>query len=497
LVCDDGDAPCPADELVLFDTVTVDTLDGPVACRPVFALVAERCREYAPEVAEGITGVSAADIERAARLLWESRPVALYFWSGIEQHTGTSEIARAICQLYALTGSFDQPGGNTRFPSVPQGDVIGRELLSSELANKALGLGPRPLGPSRFQLVTSGELYAAALEGVPYRVRALVGFGANLLLANADSHRGRDALSALEFFVHADLFMNPTAEQADIVLPVASPFEAEALRIGFEVSAEAQSLVQLRRPVAEAPGEARSDVDIIFSLATRLGLGEHFWNGDVDAAHRHRLEPSGISLEQLRMNPAGVRVPLSTDYERHLRQGFPTPSKKVELYSETLLEQGYPPLPTFEEPLVSPRRAEFGSQFPLVLTCSKGTHYCETQHRQVAALRRRAPDPEIEIHPETASARGIAAGDWVQIQTPHGSVRARAKLEDSLAPDVVCAQHGFWQGCEEIGAPAYDPFSDTGANLNRILRHEPADPMSGTSPLRSYACEVSRVLEPA
>ena len=93
-------------------------------------------------------------------------------------------------------------------------------------------------------------------------------------MAHGDSARGRDALAALDFFVHADLFLSPTAEQADIVLPVASPFEAEALRIGFEVSQEAQSLVQLRRPVQAPRGEARSDLEIVFALATRLGLGD-------------------------------------------------------------------------------------------------------------------------------------------------------------------------------------------------------------------------------
>jgi anaerobic selenocysteine-containing dehydrogenase len=168
----------------------------------------------------------------------------------------------------------------------------------------------------------------------------------------------------------------------------------------------------------------------------------------------------------------------------------------VELYSETLLAHGLPPLPTFEEPAMSPRRGEYGLRFPLVLTCSKGTHYCETQHRQVPSLRRRVPDPQVELHPETASARGIAAGDWVRIETPQGSVRARAKFDEALAPDVVCAQHGWWQSCEEVGAPGYDPFSDAGANLNLVVRHEPCDPMSGTVPHRSYLCEVSRVSDP-
>ena len=115
----------------------------------------------------------------------------------------------------------------------------------------------------------------------------------------------------------ADLFMTPTAELADVVLPVASAFEREALKLGFEISPEAQSLIQFRQAVVPPPGEARPDTDIVFDLAARLGLGEQFWDGDIDAAYRHQLGPSGVTLEQLRAAPGGVRVPLQTRYAKH------------------------------------------------------------------------------------------------------------------------------------------------------------------------------------
>ena len=191
--------------------------------------------------------------------------------------TNSTQIARAIAQLYVLTGSFDRRGGNVLFSAVPSTNLAGLELMPAAQRTKALGLSERPLGPARWQLVTSEEVYRGILEGQPYGVHGLVGFGANLLLAHADSQRGREALKALDFYVHADLFMNPTAELADIVLPVASVFEREALKIGFEISANAQSWVQLRQKVVEPQGEARSDTEIIFDLACRLGLNEYFW----------------------------------------------------------------------------------------------------------------------------------------------------------------------------------------------------------------------------
>jgi len=372
-------------------------------------------------------------------------------------------------------------------------------LLTAEQRAHALGLLERPLGPSRWQHVTSDEIYRGILEQQPYAVRGLVGFGANLLLAHADVRRGRSALAALDFYVHADLFMNPTAELADVVLPVASAFEREALKIGFEISAEAQSLVQFRKRVAQPRGEARSDTEIVFDLACRLGLGAHFWDGDMEAAYRYQLRPSGVSLDALRANPSGVRVALQTRYRKFADhndgrpKGFATPTEKIELYSERLLEHGYSPLPDHAEPLVGPSsRPDLAERFPLILTCAKNTVFCESQHRALPSLRRRALEPEVELHPAAAAERGITSGDWVRIETPGGSVRARARMNDSLAPNVACGQHGWWQACSEIGAPGYDPFGPEGANFNLLIGNEAIDPISGSVPHRAYLCQIHR-----
>lgn len=376
---------------------------------------------------------------------------------------------------------------------------MGMDLMAPEQRKRTLGLAERPLGPAQWGFVSTDDVYRGILEQRPYPVRGIVGFGSNLLLSHADSDRGRQALANLDFFVHTDLFMSPTAEMADIVLPVASCFETEALKMGFEGSAEAQSLVQLRPRVVEPRGEARSDTQIVFDLACRLGLGAHFWDGDIDAAYRHHLEPSGISLEALREDSRGVRTPLQTRFRKFaernsgIPQGFATPSRKIELYSERFLQAGYPPLPAFAEPLMSPiSRPDLAERFPLILTCAKQTVFCESQHRALPSLRRLAPEPEVELHPLAAEQRGIAPGNWVTVETPGGQVRVRAKFNDALEPSVACAQHGWWQACPELGLPGYDPFSAAGANLNRIIGNEAIDPTSGSVPHRAYLCEIRR-----
>jgi len=386
------------------------------------------------------------------------------------------------------------------FPAPPAAPITGEDLPAAQRMAAPIGVAERPLGPARWRHVIASDFYRAVLYANPYPVCALVGFGANVLLNHANGSYGREALKALEFFAHADLFMSPTAELADVVLPVASAFEREALKIGFEISPEAQSLIQFRQAVVPPSGKARSDTAIVFDLAARLGLVDQFWNGDIDAAYRHQLAPTGVTLEELRASPGGVRVPLQTRHAKYAEpdangtlRGFATPSRKVELYSETFLDHGYPPLPDFVEPQIGPmRRPDLAERFPLVLTNAKSALFCQTQHRALPGLRKRAPHLEVELHPATAQARGVANGDWVTIETPEGRVRARARVNDNLDPNVVVGEHGFWQACREIGAPGYDPFGPDGANYNLLIGTAVLDPVSGTEPLRDYLCEIRR-----
>ena len=111
------------------------------------------------------------------------------------------------------------------------------------------------------------------------------------------------------------------------------------------------------RPAVVAPrGEARADIDIVFDLAVRLGLGNHFWHGDIEAALDHHLAPSGLTSEQLRATPRGIRVPLETAYRKYRRGGFATPSGKIEIFSEALQAIGEPPLPEFRAGAFQRRR---------------------------------------------------------------------------------------------------------------------------------------------
>ncbi len=335
-------------------------------------------------------------------------------------------------------------------------------------------------------------------------MKALVAFGGNILTANSHSLRGREALARLDFFVQADLFMTPSAELADIVLPVSSFYEAGHLRLGFPNLWPARRWIQYRPQVIPPLFETRPDIDIIFDLACRLGLGSQFWNGKVEEVFKSQLKPLGFSLEEVKEHPGGLPVDLTLAYEKYRRQdpltaaprGFKTASGRVDIYSTLFKENGYDPLPVYREPEISPvSRPDLAKDYPLILTCSKLLPFCHGQHRSLPSLRKLIPDPFVEIHPDTARNYGIADGEWVRVETGEGKIRLKAKFTETIGREVVCTQHGWWQSCPELGLPGYPAFSPEGANVNLLYSTRHIDPITGSVPYKAYLCKIGKLAE--
>jgi anaerobic selenocysteine-containing dehydrogenase len=470
-------------------------IGGSVAsCHTAFDIYAAAAAEYPPERVAQITGVTAAALCNAAGILGAAPSVAYYAWNGVAQSVTATQTNRAISLLYALTGSYGARGGNVPDTAASFADISGQELLSKEQREKALGLAERPLGPGLMGWVTARDVYRAVLECVPYPVRMLVSFGTNLISAHPDTALAKRVLESLEFHVHADFFVNATARYADIVLPVATSWEREGLRTGFDASLRGLRRVQLRPAVVEPIGSARSDTDIVLALAKRLDLADLFFGCEADRGHDAILAPAGLSVADLRAAPEGIELPESAiplkayaaRRDGRAPQGFPTPTRRVEVYSERLFEHRYAPVPAFAASEIPGPKG-----FPLRLSSAKTVAYCHGQHRNIASLRRLAPDPVIEMARQAALARGIKAGDWVRIRTPDGSAVARAKLVTGLSPDTVFGQHGWWID-GPIGTP-YDAGHALAANLNQIMSTAVADPVSGSIPLRSWWCEVEKI----
>ncbi|TSD65251.1 molybdopterin-dependent oxidoreductase [Aeromicrobium piscarium] len=485
------------DEVDLDSEVDLATPEGRrITARPAFARLREHSAEWTPEAVAEATTIGVAELESFFELLSRRGRIAYHSWTGVGQHSNATQTERCIATLYALLGACDRPGGNLWLQPPPLNPLSPYDLLPPEQREKALGLRDLPLGPPRLGWVTARHFCRAALEGDPYPVRALVSFGNNMTVSQADGERSRAAIEALDLYVHTDMFMNPTAELADYVLPANTPWEREALRAGFEITQEAVEYLQFRPRMIDPLGESRADYEIAVDLATRLGLGEKFFDGDIRAGWDWHLAPTGVRLDDLIHGEHAARVPQVTSREKYavVREdggvtGFATPTRRVELYSQQLLEHGYRPLPTFVAP-IDPRRGRDGAPLPLILSTHKNGVYVHTSHRHVASLRRRAPDPHVDVSAELARSRGLIEGDWAVIETANGTTRARVHVDDDLHPSVVLADFGWWEDCPPLGLPRTPVSGDGSLNINAVLSDDEHDPTSGSVPLRAVACEL-------
>jgi anaerobic selenocysteine-containing dehydrogenase len=267
-----------------------------------------------------------------------------------------------------------------------------------------------------------------------------------------------------------DIFMSATAEIADIVLPACTFLE--------KVSATGMSLVSmLRVPVITPLWESWSDCRFWLELAKRMGYEEDFpWKDDEEVLD-HFLKPIGLTVRYLRdEHPTGI-LPLTTHYDEYKKRGFPTPSGKVELYSEELEKMGYDPLPTYQEPRESPiSTPELATEYPLVLTTgAREKEYWHSQQRNLSKLHRRNPGPLAEIHPDTARRYGIGDGDLTVVETKRGSIEIKARVTQDIMPDIVSVPHGWAESCE-----------------NMLTNDIPADPVSGYVAFTGLLCKISK-----
>jgi anaerobic selenocysteine-containing dehydrogenase len=475
----------------LFGNFTIRLSSGEmVECRPALQLLKAAAAEYAPELSETITTVPADDVRKAVRLFASEKPSCYCTWVGLEQDRDAMQTNRAVCIFYAMTGQFDSRGSNVLFATTPTNAITGRELLPKEKSALRLGVADHPLGPPVDSgMVQAAQVYDAILTEKPYPVKALVLFGSDPLLGHGDPLRGKAALQAVDFYVHVDTTINPSAMFADLILPATTCWEREALLPFSEIAEDTLNWAQLRPAVIKPLYESRSDIEIVFELAKRL---------DMDAGFDYQLKPSGLTAKQLREQPVGIRSNAKTRHRKYAEidpvtgqpRGFDTPSHRIEIFSTIFANSGYSPLPEFQ-----PEQSNPDAKFPLTLTFFRDIHFCDEQHRNIPRLRRAVPDPFLEIHPNTAMAQGIKDGDWIFLETASGKVKLKAKFNESLHPSVVATVYGWWQACQDLNLTGHDPFSQNGANLNLLVANSDVDPISASVAHRSQKFRVAMAIQ--
>ncbi|MDP6501578.1 MAG: IscS subfamily cysteine desulfurase, partial [Dehalococcoidales bacterium] len=445
-------------------------------------------QHFPPEVAETITGVPADTIRDLARRICNANGACPLMYTGFEYSNCGVQAARAVFTLFALADQLDVPGGigltmlNSSFP-------INRSC-NQKNPNLELAIGRQDFpiySDLRGESHASG-LVKSVLKGEPYSVRALLIHGASMLTSWPQTPIWRETLAKLEFLICIDRQFTADAAYADIVLPATTMFENESYMTYGPI-------FRLREKIIEPLGEARNDYLIMAELARYLGYG-HLFPQSEEETIRFALKGSGYTLEEVRA--AGGWVKLNTsmmeykkwqkgDLRKDGNTGFDTPTGKFEIWSTTLEEYGYEPLPKYTEPeegpLGSPGLVE---RFPLVFNSgARPQTDFRSQHHGIEGLVKDSSEPTVDINTQDAAVRGIVSGDLVDVITPRGSVPFRARINDNIMRGAVECVMG---GGTPVGPKAWQEW-----NVNELTDLNNYDDISGFPVYKALLCDVVRM----
>ena len=462
-----------------------------------FEQLKERVKEFPVEKVSELTWVPAEKIRAAARLYATTKPASVHARQSLEHTLNSVQAIRTVSIMVAITGNLDIPGGNI----IPMGlagylhyhDLMGRSRTfrpPREMEEKRIGAKETPLvsGPDAIGVPTALApfVHESLTIGKPYPLKALHIAGSNPIMVHQDPKSLWNAYkNNLDLLFVAEYFMTPTAELADYVLPAAMWTERDdCVDHGFPNTTGA------RQKAIEPMGECWHNMKMTIELVKRIPWANRNvvpWN-TVEEFNEALLKDTGLTFEELKKKGYHVLPMKHTKYEK---EGFKTPTKKVELYSTILEKFGYDPLPFYREAPMTPISApELVQEYPLVLfTGARVISYFHSQGRQIPALRKLNPNPTVEIHPETAGRLDMKDGEWVWIETPLRKgerVKLMVKVTDTIHPKMALAKHGWW--FPEKEGPEHGCFE---SNINVLYSDaEPREAIIASVQDRGVLCKI-------
>ncbi|MCU1587847.1 MAG: molybdopterin oxidoreductase [Frankiales bacterium] len=487
-------------QLIAHDWVDHDFVGG----RTIgFDKLAAVVSSYTPEVAERICGVPAKDIEAGARLLGQAQRLLSTVLQGIYQSNQATLAAMQVNNINLLRGMIGRPGcgilqmngqptaQNTRETGA-NGDLPGfRNWANDEhVADLARVWNVEPstiphAGPPTHAM----QIFRYVEQG---SIRFLWVNGTNPAVSLPELTRIRSILSQERLFlVVQDLFLNDTAELADVVLPAATWGE----KTGAFTNAD--RTVHLSEKAVEPPGEAKPDLDIFLDYARRLGLEDKDGNPlihwtDAESAFEawkgcsagRPCDYSGLSYEKLR-GPSGIQWPVNEanpdGTERLYTTAFDfaapdkcesfgkdpvtgTPKEQQEYQAEN--PDGMAMLIGAE--FVPPHEVPSGD-FPYVLTTGRTLFHFHTRTKTARApqLQKAAPEVWVELSAADAAREDLQEGDLLEIASPRASVQARLRISEIRDGVVFLPFHyGYWdasgdypRAANELTITDWDPLS--------------------------------------
>jgi formate dehydrogenase alpha subunit len=414
-----------------------------------FEALQEAVQDCTPQWGEDITGVPADQIVEAARLYGRAGSAAIFWAMGITQSSHGVDNVQALANLALLTGNFGKPGSGVN-PLRGQNNVQGacdvgglpnvltgyQSVLDESVRAKFENAWKTPVKiPSRpGQTVT--ELMNGILDG---RIKALYILGENPILSDPNMNHVKEALSKIEFLVSQDIFLNETAQLADVVLPGVSFAEKEGTFTNTE------RRVQWVRPALPIRGEARRDLEIICDLGRRLS--DHEENASTEVIHPvtnwNYAGASAVWNEIAALTPSMAGI----SYERLAHGGLQWPCPTAEHPGTPILHKEkftrglgkFTPL-TFREPVENP-----DEEFPFTLNTGRVLQHWHggTMTRRSEGLAWVVPEGEIQINDEDGLQLGIAAGELICVSSRRGEVKGRAHLTHKLPRGMVFINFHF------------------------------------------------------
>jgi anaerobic selenocysteine-containing dehydrogenase len=405
--------------------------------REFFAMVHERSVAEAGEICD----VPTVAVEKLAGLLGSIKPATICAGFGMQRYTNSGQTMRALIALCAITGNIGKPGAGWVYANL-QTQVFGGARDPSAFFPPA-----EPDGVVRISVSTARLGRDMPAQSDPPLKFAWVERG-NPLTQNPETHAVRQAFRRLDFRVVVEQFMTDTAREADFILPAKSMFEQTDV-----IGAYWHHYLQLRPGMLECPGEVRPETEIFRGLATRLGIQGPELEAAVPAAKdldcwlNGKLAPLGLTLADLQAGP--VPAPGSEEVA-FADMVFPTPSGRIELLSTDALQRwGVDPLPRALLPGETAAAGDHDPATPLQMMTPNTKNRIHSQFGNLDLIKQFDPGPEVTIHPDDATARGIEPGDQAVVFNKRGNIVLPARIDAGIRRGCVAVTNGWW---EEQGA---------------------------------------------
>jgi len=418
-----------------------------------FDALKEAVKDCTPQWAEGISGVPADMIIEAAQVYAQAGSAAIFWAMGITQSSHGVDNVQALANLALLTGNFGKPGSGVNplrgqnnvqgacdmggLPNVITGyQAVIDENVRAKFENAWQTSVKIPAKPG----LTVTELMNGVLDG---RIKALYIMGENPILSDPNTNHVREALSEIEFLVVQDIFLNETAQLADVVLPGVSFAEKEGTFTNTE------RRVQRVRPALPIRGEARRDLDIICDLGQRLSSADSITDSRIETDVVHPVsnwnyaDASDVWDEIAALTPSVAGI----SYERLEQGGLQWPCPNVEHPGTPILHKEkftrglgkFTPL-TFREPVENP-----DEEYPFTLNTGRILQHWHggTMSRRSEGLDWVVPEGEIQINDEDGAVLGVTSGEIIRVSSRRGEVTGKASLTDKLPRGMVFMNFHF------------------------------------------------------